>query len=98
MDASQLPSSALEIAALVRRRSLSAAEVTRAMLGVVERRNPEIGAFVELDEQRAIRQAEAIDRRLRGGDAVVGLFEGVPTGIKDNDHLRFHFTRLGSRA
>jgi len=93
-----LPESALDIAALVRRRALSAAEVTGHFLGVVGRRNPELAAFVELHEDAAMRAARALDASLRRDERSELAFVGVPTGIKDHEALRFHFMRGGSRA
>jgi amidase len=95
--ASELPASALECAALVRRRAFSSEELVRRHLDVIARRNPELGAFVELHARRALRAARAADARLaRGGD--LPLFLGLPSGIKDHEHLRGNRTRVGSRA
>ena len=97
MRVHDLPQSALELAALVRRRALSAVEVVRHHLEVIAEKNPDLGAFVELREDRALHEAERIDERIaRGGD--LPPFLGLPTGIKDHEHLRGCFTRAGSRA
>jgi amidase len=88
---------ALELAARLRRREISSVELTRAAFAAIEERNGSIGAFVELDERRALRAAAAADARLdRGG--TLPLFLGVPTAIKDHEHVRFLHTRVGSRA
>jgi amidase len=90
-------SSALKLAALLRRREVSAVELTKNAFAVIARENPSIQAFVEMDDRRAIRAAEAADRRLaEGGD--LPLFLGIPTGIKDHEHMRWTGTRAGSRA
>ena len=94
---SDLPASALEAAALLRRRALSSVELVRHHLDVVARRNPELGSFVELRAERALAAARRADARLaQGGD--LPAFLGVPTGIKDHEHLRGSFSRVGSRA
>ncbi len=70
--------SAVELGALLRERQLSATEATEAALRRIEADEPRIGAFVEVDAERALAQAAAIepgDRR---------LFAGVPTAIKAN--------------
>jgi len=89
--------SALELAARLRRRELSAVELVRESLATIRDRNAELGAFVdEPSELRALQAARRADRLLAAG---VNLpFLGVPTGIKDHEHLRGHRTRLGSRA
>ncbi len=92
-----LPASALGTAALLRRGALSSTELTRHHLDVVARRNPELGSFVEVHAGRALRAAARADARLRAGGALPA-FLGLPIGIKDHEHLRGHFTRVGSRA
>ena len=81
----------------LRRREVSSVELVRAALDTIGRRNPDIQAFVEVDERRALRTAEEADRKIaRGGD--LPLFIGVPTGIKDHEHVRGFGTRAGSKA
>src|SRR6185369_3746035 len=92
-----LPRSALDLATMLRRRTLSSVDLVRHHLEVVERRNPELGSFVEVRAERAIAAARRADALLaRGGD--VPAFLGVPTGIKDHEHVRGCFSRVGSRA
>ncbi|HVY49743.1 MAG TPA: amidase [Minicystis sp.] len=89
--------SARDLAARLRRREVSAVEVTRRALAEVARRDGEIAAFVEVDERDAMRAAAEADARLaRGGE--LPAFLGVPTGIKDHEHVRGMGTRAGSRA
>jgi amidase len=92
-----IPASALETAALLRRRAVSSYELVRHHLDVVARRNPALGSFVEVRAERALAAARRADARLaRGGE--LPAFLGVPTGIKDHEHLRGSFSRVGSRA
>lgn len=81
----------LEAAAALRRRRLSAEELTRACLARVEKRNggeptfdgaPDaINAWVRLYPELALRRARAADRRLARGHAP--LLCGIPVGVKD---------------
>src|SRR6185436_20079371 len=65
----ELPASALEIAALLRRRALSSYELVRHHLDVVARRNPDLGSFVEVRAERALAAARRADAQLaRGGE------------------------------
>jgi aspartyl-tRNA(Asn)/glutamyl-tRNA(Gln) amidotransferase subunit A len=77
------PSSVIEIAAAVRRREISAAEVVEAHLRQIEDRDEEIRAFnlVLADEARAA--AAGIDARVAAGDDP-GPLAGVPVALKDN--------------
>jgi amidase len=88
--------SALELAARLRRRELSSVELVRHCLGAIRRANPDLGSFVAVAEARALREAAGADRRLARGDRAP--FLGVPTAIKDIEHVRGHATRMGSRA
>ena len=73
--------SAGEMARAVAQGEVSAREVVEASLGRVEAFNPAVNAVCTLNEQ-ALVEAEACDRRLRGG-APARALEGVPVVIKD---------------
>ncbi len=92
-----LGQSALEQAALVARGALSAEELTRLYLDVIDRQNPLLSAFVDVLHEQALREARAMDRKRRGASRT-GAFFGVPIGIKDLNLARGSFTRFGSRA
>jgi amidase len=86
------------IALRIRTREVSAEEVTRHYLHVIAETNPELGAFVEVAAGRAMRAARRADAVIARKSTPLPLFHGVPTGVKDNDHVRGFFTRVGSRA
>ena len=69
--------SAVDQAALVRSGQVSAHELVEASLGAIERRNPELNAFVTLCGEMALEQAD----RVQPGDP--RPLCGVPIGIKD---------------
>jgi aspartyl-tRNA(Asn)/glutamyl-tRNA(Gln) amidotransferase subunit A len=71
-----------EAAERVRRREISAVDLTRAALARIGSVESKVGAFVTLAEVDAIAAAEAIDRRLAAGQDP-GPLAGVPVGIKD---------------
>lgn len=79
LDVCYLP--ALELREQYRRRELSPVEVTEAVLGRIERLNPELTAFITVTPERAIEDARAAERAYAGGTA--GPLAGVPTSIKD---------------
>jgi len=80
-------SSALELAQLIKDKELSAVELTEAYLRQIERLQPTLNAFVEVDGERALaaaREVSADDPR---------PFAGVPTAIKNNRAVAgFRFT------
>ncbi len=74
-------SSALELAAALRARELSAVELLDACLAALDERNPELNAVVWRDDEGARAAAAAADERLAAGEEAP--FLGVPIPIKD---------------
>ena len=74
-------SSALELAAALRARELSAAELLDACLAAVDERNPEQNAVIWRDDEGARAAAREADARLAAGEEAP--FLGVPIPIKD---------------
>jgi amidase len=73
--------SALDLAAALRARELSAVELLDACLAAVDARNPELNAVVWRDDEAARAAARDADARLAAGDEAP--FLGVPIPIKD---------------
>jgi amidase len=73
--------SALDLAAALRARELSALELLDACLAAVEERNPELNAVVWRDDEAARGAARDADTRLAAGEEAP--FLGVPIPIKD---------------
>jgi len=71
-----------EIQQGLRARSFTAAEITRATLHFAEAHNPATNAYLLLSPERAIAQAEAVDRKLAQGEDP-GPLAGVPVAVKD---------------
>lgn len=84
------------LSARLARREISAVELVREAYRAIADRDGELGAFVELDERRALRAALAIDKERKRG-RVASPLAGIPTAIKDHEHMRSMGTRGGSR-
>ena len=91
-----MTTTALELAARLRRREVSAVELARECLDAIAARDGELGAFVEVARRRTMLQARRADAALARGDHAP--FLGVPTAIKDQEPVRGMGTRVGSRA
>jgi amidase len=77
-------SSALELAAALRARELSAVELLDACLAAVDELNPELNAVIWRNDESGRAAAAEADRRLAGGGAGEDApFLGVPMPIKD---------------
>ncbi len=89
-------SSALELAAALRARELSAVELLDSCLAAVEERNPELNAVVWRDDDGARAAAGAADERLAAGEEAP--FLGVPVPIKDLTLVAGWPTTFGSHG
>lgn len=65
----------------IERRELTALQVTEAYLGRLQKIDPQLNAFITVNE-RALDEAKAIDNRLSKGERV-GPLAGLPVAIKD---------------
>jgi amidase len=74
-------SSAVELAAALRAREISAVELLDACLAAVDERNPALNAVIWRDDEAAREAARAADARIAAGEEAP--FLGVPIPIKD---------------
>jgi amidase len=87
--------SARDLAAAVRRREVSAREVTEAHLRQIERHNPAVNAVVTLVAEHAVDLADAADKRLAAGEPT-GPLHGLPVLHKDTHETAGIRTTHGS--
>ncbi len=66
---------------LLKKRAIASVELTRAVLERIEGVDGKVAAFLTVDADGAMAQAEAADQRLANGD--VAPLTGIPLGIKD---------------
>jgi amidase len=86
---------AVELAARIRARSLSATEVMAAHLARIERVNPRLNAIVTLVPDQALAGARAADAAIARGDDL-GLLGGLPVAHKDLAETKGIRTTFGS--
>src|SRR3990172_8627100 len=75
---------------------LRSVELTRAFLDRIERHDGEIGAFLRVDPEGALRRAAEIDEKRRRGEPV-GRLGGLPVAVKDVITTRGELTTCASR-
>jgi amidase len=85
---------AVELAARIRTRQLSAREAAASVLARIAAVNPRINALPEVMADEALAAADAADRALAAGLAP-GALHGVPVTIKVNVDVAGHATTDG---
>jgi len=77
-------------------REISARELAKEFFGRIERRNPELNAYLALSPERAYAQADRVDAAISRGERLPPL-AGVPIAIKDVISTRGVQTTCGSK-
>jgi len=80
----------------LRTKKLSARELTAGCYARIDKRNPELNAFLTLSPDRAYAQADRIDRALAKNESLPPL-AGVPVAIKDVISTKGVRTTCGSK-
>jgi aspartyl-tRNA(Asn)/glutamyl-tRNA(Gln) amidotransferase subunit A len=88
--------SAIELAAMIQSRKVSAVEVTQAFLTRIERHNPSLNAFVTMHSEEALCDAQKAEEALMSGQQV-GPLHGVPLHVKDILFVAGSRTTFGSK-
>jgi aspartyl-tRNA(Asn)/glutamyl-tRNA(Gln) amidotransferase subunit A len=87
---------AVALAALVRRREVSAAEILDAHIERIERHDGALNAFTDRTFDRARREAARVDRMIAAGEDP-GPLAGVPVAVKNLFDVQGLPTRAGSK-
>jgi aspartyl-tRNA(Asn)/glutamyl-tRNA(Gln) amidotransferase subunit A len=88
-------SSVSEIAARIRRREVSALQVTEACLARIAAFNPSYQVYITILRDEALQAAREDDAQIQRGDDV-GPLHGVPLSVKDVFIMRGTMTTVGS--
>src|SRR5207244_12248102 len=88
--------SATDMAEQVRLKKLSPVELLDTHLARIEALNPKLNAFVQLDTERARRQAQAAEAAVMRGEGV-GPLHGVPISIKSSIEVAGLRCEVGTR-
>jgi aspartyl-tRNA(Asn)/glutamyl-tRNA(Gln) amidotransferase subunit A len=88
---------AAELAAKIQAKEVSAVEVARAHLERVADVEPAVHAFLHVNAQSAIAQAQAVDDDVAAGRRPASPLAGVPLALKDVVTMRGAPTTVGSK-
>jgi len=88
--------SAVEMARQVRHRKISPLELAEAHLAKIERLNPRLNAFVQVDGERVRREACAAEQAVLKGEQL-GPLHGVPISIKGSIEVAGYRNEAGTR-
>jgi amidase len=88
--------SAVDLASLLRKKSVSAREVMSAHLAQIERFNPKVNAIVTVAAEHAMKEAARADEKAARGEEL-GVLHGLPIAHKDLVDTAGIRTTRGSR-
>jgi aspartyl-tRNA(Asn)/glutamyl-tRNA(Gln) amidotransferase subunit A len=88
--------SATELLAQLHSGDATSVEVTGAFLDQIKRHDEQVGAFLRVEADEALRRAGEIDRRRKGGEPI-GRLGGLPVAVKDVLATKGVPTTCGSR-
>src|SRR5947208_7224375 len=74
----------------------SAETITGTFVDAIKQRDPQVRAFLHVDESAALAQAQAVDAKRRRGEPL-GALAGVPVALKDVLCVRGQPTTCGSK-
>ncbi len=72
-----------QLAQALERKEISAREAAQSYLNAIVEKDGQVGAYLTVTEELALRQADAVDQKRAAGETLPAL-AGVPCGIKDN--------------
>ena len=75
--------SACELASMLRSKEVSAKEITQSVLARIEQTEPSVEAFLSVNAEKALEQAEKVDAKIAAGEEL-GALAGIPVAVKDN--------------
>ncbi len=84
-----------QLAAQLAARKISSRELTQAFLDRIDQLNPDLNAYITVDREKSLAQADAADKRIAAGQA--GPLTGIPVAQKDIFCAKGWRTTCGSK-
>ncbi|HEV3115767.1 MAG TPA: Asp-tRNA(Asn)/Glu-tRNA(Gln) amidotransferase subunit GatA [Gemmataceae bacterium] len=91
-----LEPSAVELLGLLSCGEITSEALTGSFLQVIRQRDPQVRAFLHVDETTALEQARSVDAKRKRGEAL-GLLAGLPVAVKDVLCVKDQPTTCGSK-
>lgn len=88
--------SAIEIRDKFLRGEVTATDITRFFLDRIDRYDGQIGAFLSVFHERALKKAKELDEKRASGQKM-GKLAGIPIAIKDNIHVKGEISTCASK-
>lgn len=87
---------AISLAEQIKQGEVTATEVINATLNKIQQRNSELNCFTTITQERAIAEAQAVDRAIAAGNNP-GMLAGVPFAVKNLFDIQGVTTLAGSK-
>jgi len=75
---------------------ITATRLVEDYFTVIEKKDPQIQAFLTLTKERALAEAKKVDEKIKKGEKI-GILEGIPYAVKDNILVKGVKTTAGSK-
>lgn len=76
---------------------VTAVQLVEKHLAVIEEKDPQIEAFLTLENEKALKTAAAVDAKVKNGEQI-DLLAGIPCALKDNICVKGGRTTAASRS
>ncbi len=76
---------------------VTSVQLTEKHLKTIEEKDPQIEAFLTIDAQKALKDAAAVDAKIKNGEEI-DLLAGIPCALKDNICVKGGRTTAASRS
>src|SRR5699024_2222075 len=77
-------------------KEISSREIIEAHISKIDEVENDINAFISIDKDKALKEADAIDEKIKNNEEL-GSLAGIPIGVKDNIITRDFKTTAGSK-
>jgi aspartyl-tRNA(Asn)/glutamyl-tRNA(Gln) amidotransferase subunit A len=75
--------SASNLSKMLKNKEISSTELTKSVFEQINKVENEIGAYITLNEENALKKAAEVDKKIATGESLSPI-AGIPVGVKDN--------------